>query len=28
MTGSGVSAKLWVLCIDFIDFAAKPLRMV
>ena len=25
---SGVSAKLWVLCIDFIEFASKPLRMV
>jgi hypothetical protein len=28
MAGSGVSAKLRVLCIDFIEFAAKPLRMV
>jgi len=28
MADSGVSAKLWVLCIDFIEFASKPLRMV
>jgi len=28
MADSGVSAKFWSLCIDFIEFASKPLRMV